>query len=255
MSDGEQRYGDERRELIMAQLHEQGRVQVKALAERFKVTEDAIRKDLRALESAGMLSKTYGGAVLSDKVSAFVPYRDRGEPERKRPLARAAAALIEEGDTVFVESSSYTNLLLQEIKPQLNVTVVTNSIYGLADLVRKVNLVHVGGAVHPEDEACYGPFALQTLAQMNFDKCFLKPAAISAEGQVTTGLQESLAIKQAAMRQSNHTVILLDAADWSRRDRYNVCTLGDIGTVVSNTQDEAALRLLEASKTRFVPGS
>jgi DeoR/GlpR family transcriptional regulator of sugar metabolism len=227
-------FNDERRGQILDLLQQEGRVQVKQLAARFQVTEDSIRKDLRFLETKGHLQKAHGGAVPISRVSGFVPYQQRGEPERKRPLAQAAVALIEPGDTIFIESSSYTHLMFSEIGQLPDVTVVTNSIYGLPELVHRVQLIQLGGTVHKEDEACYGPFAQQMLSQMNFDKCFLKPAGISADGKLTTGLQESMAIKQAAIRQSERVVVILDEQDWGRRDVYHVCSVEAVSTIVTN---------------------
>jgi DeoR/GlpR family transcriptional regulator of sugar metabolism len=96
-------FNEERRNQILALLENEGRVEVKRLATHFEVTEDSIRKDLRALESRGLLQKAHGGAVPVPRVSGFVPYQERGEPERKRPIARAAVALIQPGETVLIE--------------------------------------------------------------------------------------------------------------------------------------------------------
>lgn len=228
---------EERRQQIIEQLKRDGRVQVKELAEQFRVTEDSIRKDLRFLEKQGLVNKTYGGAVLPAKVTGFVPYRERGMTERKKPIARAAVALIKPGDTIFIESSSYTNLMFDEMAELPGVTVVTNSIYGLPELVRKVNVIHLGGTIHREDESSGGPFALQLLQQMNFDKAFLKPAGITADWKVTTGFQESLAIKKTAVAQAQQVVLLVEEQDWGRPGIYNVCGMDEIDVVVTNGAD------------------
>ncbi|WP_312029516.1 DeoR/GlpR family DNA-binding transcription regulator [Paenibacillus sedimenti] len=238
-------FNEERRNQIVALLEKEGRVEVKRLAALFGVTEDSIRKDLRALESRGLLQKAHGGAVPVTRVSGFVPYQERGEPERKRPIARAAVALIQPGDTVFIESSSYTHLMFYELGNMPDVTVVTNSIYGLPELVRRVNLIQLGGTVHKQDEACYGPFTLYMLSQINFDKCFLKPAGITEDGKLTTGLQESLAVKQTALKQSERTIVLVDEQDWGRRDVYNVCAIDAIHTIVTNGLPEALAKKWE----------
>jgi DeoR/GlpR family transcriptional regulator of sugar metabolism len=227
-------FNDERRNQILELLKQEGRVEVKSLAARYQVTEDSIRKDLTFLEKKGLLQKAHGGAVPISRVAGFIPLKERGDSERKLPIAQSAVSLIEPGDTVFIESSSYTHLMFTQLKEIPNVTIVTNSIYGLAELVHKVNLVQLGGTVHKEDEACYGPFTLQMLNQMNFDACFLKPAGISEEGMITTGLQESLAVKQAALQQSERAIVLLEEHDWGKRDVYNVCGIDAIHTIVTN---------------------
>ncbi|SDE51737.1 transcriptional regulator, DeoR family [Paenibacillus sp. UNCCL117] len=82
---------EERRQRILELLQAQERVTVKQLSSLFAVTEDAIRKDLRYLESLRRLKRTYGGAVLPSAPASFVPYADRGDALAKLPIARLAA--------------------------------------------------------------------------------------------------------------------------------------------------------------------
>jgi DeoR/GlpR family transcriptional regulator of sugar metabolism len=232
---------EERRNEIIKLLEKNGRAEVKELAQLFAVTEDAIRKDLRHLEKQNILIKTYGGAVSSSQKAGSIPYKDRGEPNDKVPLAKAAASLIEEGDTIFVESSSITNLMFGEIKAMENVTLVTNSIHGLANMLGKVNLIHVGGNVHATDEGSYGDFALQTLEQINFDKCFLSSSGITTDFIVTTSLQENVALKKMAIAKSKKTILLASETKWNRYGTFNVSSLEEVHTVITNTADQSTL--------------
>ncbi|HEY1212137.1 MAG TPA: hypothetical protein VGE93_00760, partial [Bryobacteraceae bacterium] len=85
-----------------------------------------------------------------------------------------------------------------------------------------------------------------------FDKCFLKPAGITEDGKLTTGLQESLAIKQTAIKQSERTIVLVDEHDWGRRDVYNVCGIEAVHTVVTNGVPEALEKKWEKKGITFV---
>ncbi|SHE15171.1 HTH-type transcriptional repressor glcR [Chlamydia abortus] len=237
-------FTEERRKRILEQIQREGRVQVKELAVLFSVTEDAIRKDLRFLDQQGLVQKTYGGALLPSKASSFIAYKDRGGTESKKPFAKAAAALIKPGDTVFIESSSYTNLMFYEMEPMPGVTVVTNSIHGLSELASKVKLIHVGGTIHPEDESGYGFFALQTIQQINFDKCFLRTSGISPDWKVSAALQDSLELKQTVIRHSKQKILLIGRNHWNRVHRYNVCELGEMDVVLTDTDDEKILSKL-----------
>lgn len=245
-------FAEERRKQIVELIRREGRVQVKELAAGFKVTEDAIRKDLRFLDKEGLVHKTYGGAVLPSQFPEFIAYKDRGE-EGKQPFAKAATALIRPGDTVFIESSSFTNLMFYELPRMEQVTVVTNSIHGLPELSSKVKLIHVGGIVHEGDEAAYGLLTQQAVSQINFDKCFLRTVGISPEWQVTASLQESLALKQAVMRQSDQSIMLIEDKNWNRRGRYNVCDLRELDTVITNTKEPAIVSKLADHGITVIP--
>lgn len=233
-------FAEERRKRIVDLIRDEGRVEVKDLAARFEVTEDAIRKDLRLLDKEGLVRKIYGGAVLPTKLPEFVAYKDRGVVG-KLPFAKAAVSLIKPGDTVFIESSTFTNLMFSEMPKMDRVTVVTNSIHGLSELAAKANVIHVGGMVHEGDESSYGLFALQVIGQINFDKCFLRTSGISPEWQVTASLQESLALKQAVIKQSSQSVMLIVHSNWNMRGRYNVCDMREIDTVITNTKEASVL--------------
>ncbi|MVO98083.1 DeoR/GlpR family DNA-binding transcription regulator [Paenibacillus lutrae] len=245
-------FTEERRNKILELLKREGRVQVNQLAGMLAVTEDAIRKDLRFLESNDLLKRTYGGAVLPSKHSSFVPYQERGEPARKLPFAKAAASLIQPGETVFLEASSYTNLIFNEIGPIPDVTFVTNGIYGLPDLIQKVRVIHLGGEIHPKDESCYGSITLDSMASINFTKCFLRTSGITPDWMVTTSLRESLDLKKLAMKNSEQIILLVEESNWNQRDMYNVCSLHEVDLVVTNTADTSIINHMEKDEIPYI---
>jgi len=243
---------EERRQRILELLQAQERVTVKQLSSLFAVTEDAIRKDLRYLESLKRLKRTYGGAVLPSALASFVPYADRGDASAKLPIARLAAQLIGPDETIFVESSSYTALLLQELPVMPGLTIVTNAFHGLAELARKARVIQTGGIVHGEDEACYGFHALVALQHYNFDKCFIRTSGVGADGTVTTSLPETLELKRALLPLAKQSILLVAAEQWNRKDRYNVGHLDEWSIVVTDSREAQVLERLQQLEIRAV---
>ncbi|WP_159885510.1 DeoR/GlpR family DNA-binding transcription regulator [Paenibacillus puerhi] len=236
---------DERRQRIVELLQAQERVTVKQLSALFTVTEDAIRKDLRYLESLKQLKRTYGGAVLPSALSAAGPCAGQEDSERRQSIARLAARLIEPGDTIFAESSGYTTMLLQEMPSLPNVTVVTNGIHGLAELSRKAKVIHIGGTVLERDEACYGFHALAALQHYHFDKCFMRTSGVGTDGMVTTSLPETQELKRALLPLAKHSILLVAGEQWDRQDRYPVGHLEEWSTVVTDSRDPHVLGRLQ----------
>ncbi|MGI6110551.1 MAG: DeoR/GlpR family DNA-binding transcription regulator, partial [Eubacteriaceae bacterium] len=113
----------ERQDQIASKVNSDGSVLVKDLAEQYGVTEDSIRKDLSILEKGGLLQKTYGGAVkIRERGHDFyVAQRRNKNPAAKRSIAEKAYALIENGDTVFLDISTsnieLAKLLIEREKP------------------------------------------------------------------------------------------------------------------------------------------
>lgn len=98
-------FTEERREAVIRKLNLEGKVRVRELSEEFQVTEDCIRKDLKALENAGRLKRTYGGAILSQDypLERDVVDRRKVNVEKKAVIAAKAVELIRENETIFLD--------------------------------------------------------------------------------------------------------------------------------------------------------
>ena len=107
---------EERQEEIIRALHEDGKVKVRELSEKFQVTEDCIRKDLKVLENAGRLKRTYGGAILSQDYPLERDVIDRRNlhVEKKEVIAKKALELFTDHEKIFLHFST-TNIRLAEI--------------------------------------------------------------------------------------------------------------------------------------------
>ena len=175
------------RRIRIAERLEKGQTVVaSSLAAEFGTSEDVIRRDLRALASEGLCRRVYGGAL---------PMPSRGRPMservsegqlRKRALARRAAKLILPGEYVFLDSGS-SNLELARVLPEDHeLTIATNSVDIAAVLLRRSDLqvIFVGGLVHPMVGGCVDAAACASVAQMNVDRCFVGVCAIC----MTTGI-------------------------------------------------------------------
>ena len=109
-------FTEERREAVIRKLNLEGKVRVRELSEEFQVTEDCIRKDLKALENAGRLKRTYGGAILSQDypLERDVVDRRKVNVEKKAVIAAKAVELIRENETIFLDIST-TNIRIAEL--------------------------------------------------------------------------------------------------------------------------------------------
>ncbi|GEP63296.1 hypothetical protein CBE01nite_10640 [Clostridium beijerinckii] len=110
-------FTEERLEQILNILNKHGRVKVKELSEQFNVSEGMIRKDLQRLEKNGDLQRTYGGAILNRKISKLssITTRMTVNLNSKELISKKAFELIEDGDIIFLESSSINFLLAKLI--------------------------------------------------------------------------------------------------------------------------------------------
>ncbi|WP_048795611.1 DeoR/GlpR family DNA-binding transcription regulator, partial [Serratia sp. 506_PEND] len=154
-----------RRELIIDQLCREGTVRVEQLSQQFSVSSVTIRSDLRQLEKHGCAVRAYGGAMLNKQFAFDRPLQDKGRINRdvKHAIACAAAALIEDGDAVILDSGSTTSQMAPQLAGKKDLVVMTNALNIAFELANneEIDLMVVGGSVRRKAWSLYGPAAEQ----------------------------------------------------------------------------------------------
>jgi DeoR/GlpR family transcriptional regulator of sugar metabolism len=223
-----------RRDEIAHRLAQGQPVVAAALAIEFNISEDAIRRDLRALAAEGLCRRVYGGALPITPASAPMTARMIEAREQKMALARAAVQLIEPGELVFLDSGS-TNLALVEVLPEdSELTVATNSVDIAAAVLHRgdLQLIMIGGAVDPTVGGCVDASAVQNVAQMNIDRCFIGSCAISSKGGISAFNLADATFKRAVLTASAHSAVLATTDKFTARASHRVAAIGTIECVV-----------------------
>jgi DeoR/GlpR family transcriptional regulator of sugar metabolism len=223
-----------RRDEIAQRLGQGQAVVANALAVEFGVSEDAIRRDLRALAAQGRCRRVYGGAL--PLLPATVPMTARIDEsrERKAALARAALPLIQRGELLFLDSGS-TNLALVALLPEdFELTVATNSIDIAAAVLRRsdLQLIMVGGAVDLAVGGCIDATAIQSVTQMNFDHCLVGACAISPANGISVFAIADATFKRAVLAASRHSIVLALSDKFAAHASHRVATIKQIDHVI-----------------------
>jgi DeoR/GlpR family transcriptional regulator of sugar metabolism len=223
-----------RRDLIADRLAEGQPVVAATLAVEFNVSEDAIRRDLRALAAEGRCRRVYGGALPITPASAPMAARMDEARERKEALARAAVPLIQRRELVFLDSGS-TNLALVGFLPEdYDLTVATNSIDIAAAVLRRPDLllIMIGGTVDPAVGGSVDAGAVQDVAQMNIDRCFIGACSISPKGGASAFGPADAMFKRALLAASEQCVVLATTDKLAVRASHRVATIKEIDCLV-----------------------
>lgn len=238
---------DTRRETIAARLREGQPVVAAALAGEFGVSEDSIRRDLRALAAEGRCRRVYGGALPQSPASGPMAARSREDGERKLALARAGATLIRAGEFLFLDSGS-TNLALAGLLPTgMGLTVATNCVRIAAMLCERTDLalIVIGGTVDPHIGGCVDASAVMALQDMNIDHCFAGACAISTELGLCTFDGADAIFKRALLAASRRASLLVTTQKLGTTAPHRVSPLSRIETIVlenhASSQHGAAL--------------
>jgi len=220
-------YSAERRRDILRLIQENSSVSVDDLAARFAVSPSSIRRDLNDLSRQGLVQRTYGGAIVPTVPSSEPPFSVRvvSHHEEKERIGRAAALLVQPGDTIFIDGGTTTHCMVSYLAPlpaersngkEGRITVVT---YGLNIVQRLldqegITVILVGGILHPPTQTFGGVFASASLEAFNirFDKAFMAASGVSAEAGVTNAGFEEILIKRWAIRSARETILLADSS-------------------------------------------
>lgn len=234
-----------RRDAIAGRLAHGQPVVAASLAAEFAISEDAIRRDLRALAAQGLCRRVYGGALPLVPGSTPIGARIGAGRARKEALARAAAALIRPGELIFLDSGS-TNLALADLLPEdLDLVVATNSIPIAAALLPRpgLRLLLVGGTVDPVVGGCVDAAAALGVAALNIDRCFLGACAVEPAG-VSAFEAGDATFKRALLAASRHSLVLATSDKLGARAPHRLAPLDRLERLV--VEHDAAPAMLAA---------
>jgi len=234
-------YEEERKQQIADFVDRHGRASVPQLAELFQVSESTVRRDLKDLEDAKRLKRTHGGAMALSDDNVEPPFLEKEDRyrSRKEAIARAAAAFVEEGDKLVLDSGSTTYYLAKELKKFQRLTIVTNSLMVAQELSGHtgIELILTGGTLRHETLAMVGPLAEKTFEQVRVDKAFLATNGMHRSAGLTTPNMLEASVKQRMLR-SAHTVVLL--ADHSKYGKVSFAKIADLSDVDRCVTDAGA---------------
>src|ERR1035437_535690 len=169
---------EERRTQILQIARSDGRVKVNELVRRFNASAVTIRNDLNALHQRGLVLRSHGGAVLPDTILRESPVKERlkAHADEKRRIGAMAAKLINDGETIILDSGTTTLEIARQIKKKQGLQIITNGVNIAAELLDAPNiqLFIVGGTVRGESASISGRFTEEMFAQFSADKMFLK---------------------------------------------------------------------------------
>ena len=230
-------YDVERLAKIMSILQERKSCSVKELSKEVMFSEATIRRDLTLLAKQNKIVKTHGGAVIRESFHSEVPYNLRSDkkPEIKQRLARAAAELIHDDMTIFLDASSTVEYLIPYLGSFKDITVVTNN----PDIPSKlastdIQVYCTGGKYLHRSNSYVGEFARSMISNVNADLLFFSARGVSADGLVTISSTDD-DIHRAMIKNSARTCLMFDSSKYGKTYRFTVCELSEIDILITDS--------------------
>jgi DeoR family fructose operon transcriptional repressor len=206
-------YTEERRHEIALVVRQDGRADVTALADRFEVTPETIRRDLTDLERQGVLRRVHGGAIPIERFRAEPAIADKAGAmaKEKATIATAALQFVPDHGTALLDAGT-TTLALARVFPDRELTVFTNSMaVGLELALRQnVQLYLIGGRVRGRTLADVDDWALRQLSDLKVDVAFVGTNGLTVARGLSTPDPAEAAVKREMCRAAQQVVVVTD---------------------------------------------
>lgn len=239
MAAGEKLKIDARRKKILDILARDGQVRVAQLSEALGTTVVTIRSDLAALERDGLLERMSGGAVQTVRnfYNLESQHRRQDNVVLKKSIAAAATELVNDGETLLINSGTTTFFTAIELKRRKNLNIVTNSVAIAIELGSHptFRVILLGGEINAQYSFTYGTDAIAQLKKYKADKAILSVDGICGEAGLTTYHAEEAEIDKLMMERSRQTIIVADHTKMGKESFFN---LGSVGSSLSWVTNE-----------------
>ncbi|MDL2217449.1 DeoR/GlpR family DNA-binding transcription regulator [Christensenellaceae bacterium OttesenSCG-928-M15] len=235
---------DARRNSILELLNQTGKVRVQTLSQKLGASEVTIRNDLSVLEKNGLLERVPGGAVQTMKnyYNMDLQQRRNENAAAKQSIAQVAASLVNDGDTLFLNSGTTTYFTALDLKRFKNLKIVTNSI-SIAMEMANVPTHHVmllGGMINPQYSFTYGVNVLNELKHFKADKAILSVDGICNIG-ITTYHAEEADVSKMMLERARTSIIVADRTKIGRESFLLISELMADQYLVTNRCENSEL--------------
>jgi DeoR family fructose operon transcriptional repressor len=250
----------QRRERIQEYLLTHKIVRMDDLSAMLDASDATVRRDLEWLEREGVLERTHGGAILSQRMTLEPEYLQRANtnPEEKRLIGKLAASIIEDGDVVFINSGTTTAQVIRHIRDDAGITVISNNIHAALE-VGQAGFIHylIGGEYQPHSNSVAGSFAVDNLRQVYADKAILGVDGISLiHGCTVPSHAEAEVVKQMIERTHGKIYIVADHSKWGVVSNFQIASIDQIDKLITDAViDPATLESLAAHSVEILVAS
>ena len=197
-----------------------------------------IRRDLELLEREGLLRRMHGGATTAAPRGYEPPYALRRgvELDAKQAIARSAAALVGEGDSVIVDGGTTGLEIARALRDHVKLTVCTTSLRIAAELAdeARIRLMIVGGTIRPGERSLSGELAESAFANLRFDALLLTASGVSVADGVTEWNPDDARVKRAALASARRVIVVADATKLGHTAFAKVCDIDRVDVLVTD---------------------
>lgn len=225
----------ERQQRIIDYLTQTSVAKISELARHLYTSEASIRRDIAVLETAGLVTRVYGGVMLSQYQNEVLPVNLREELNAKAKdlIAKRAAQYIHDGETILFDNSSTVRLICNYIRDRKQLKIITNNLSVCNDLKNSNITVYCTGGEFFANQDCFlGPYAESFLESIHADSCFFSCKGFSDDGILTDVSENEVSIRKRMLQQSDNHYFLCDSSKLGSTYTFRICNAEELTKVI-----------------------
>ena len=239
-----------RRSAILQQVREDSSVNVSQLSKQFGVSEVTIRKDLKILKERKLLVRVHGGAIMSVRANKDeseernINFKSLVNSREKQAIGRAAAAHINDGDTILIDSGTTALEVAKNLDAFQDLTIITNSVTAMTEALKykRFKVILLGGTVRESSNSTVGPLAESNLKLFYCDKLFLGVDSFSVDNGLSTPSVEEASTNQVMISRAREVIAVFDSSKVNKRALAFISSVDKINTVITDIHLPASVR-------------
>jgi DeoR family deoxyribose operon repressor len=238
----------------------EGSASISEIARRFQVTTMTIRRDMAILSTDGLVKVYHGVAVpVRSNIEGLNHYaitqaEGTRVPEKTR-IARAAAALVEPGDTVIFDAGTTTELTVRLLPPDIAIKIICFSlnVFSIAREKKNVQVILAGGLYHESSRIFESSDGLELIKRYRATKAFISASGFRIDLGVTCSDRFEIDVKQTALRSSLQKILLVDSSKFGKVTSCFFANIDEFDMIISDSGlSPTAVEALQESKAQVV---
>lgn len=228
-----------RRVKILDIINSEGQVSVSELSKKFNVSEVTIRNDLSHLEKKGLLIKTRGGGLKTQRVGIDQQLNEKAKinSKEKQAIGKKAAELINDNDVIIIDSGTTTVEIAKQISKIKNLTVITNALNIASQLIHdEIKVILLGGILRTSSLSLIGPIGENSIKNFYSDKCFLGVDGIDSQSGIYTPNLEEAHLNRMMIEASKELIIVTDSSKFKRKSFAHIAPINKVNIVITDSR-------------------
>jgi len=228
----------ERRKNIIDLLVIKDVVTIPELMTQFKISIETVRRDLTILEKQGAIQKVYGGAKIKDSSFSEPTMENRmvNRLLQKEAIGKKCCEFINDGDCIFIDSGSTTYHIAKHLTNKKNLTIITNSIPVVNELINTdFEMIIIGGKLRHDERSIVTYDYIFNFSQLNIQKSFICVGGITVENGVSDFNMQEAVTRKIIIGRSKEVFVAADSSKFDRDVTISIAGLDKINYIITDS--------------------